>query len=180
MSVSLATGLPRYHLDWRTHKNIIAQKTELGILILQWMIKQACRYLKNWQEIIIWTEHLTHIDVDIKLRFKLLEQQLLAPNFLKQISKITGNLEIDRKNIILEIPETFFQKNLTLAQGISQKLSTLGFNISINDLSIKSLILNSQDVFSFNNLNIDNLLLNKIDKTRLRKEIIEQVHLSEI
>ena len=171
-------------LYWSKHKkiislseleNIIAKKTELGLLILQWMIKQACRYLKNWQEMIIWTENLNHIDEDIKIRFKLLEQQLLVPNFIKQISKITGSVEIDRKNIILEIPETFFQKDLNLAQEISQKLSLLGFNLSINDLSIKSLILNSQDIFSFNNLNIDNLLLNKIDKPRLRKEIIEQI-----
>jgi len=156
-------------------ETIIAKKADLGILILEWMMKKACRYLKNWQELIIWTEDLNHIDEDIKIRFKLLEQQLLMPNFIKQISKITGNLEIDSNNIILEIPEAFVQKNITLARETSQQLSKLGFNLSINDLSIKHLILNSQDTLPFGNLNIDNILLSEIENLRTSKEMIEKI-----
>ena len=154
---------------------ILQQKATLSLQTLKWMLQTADYDFKKWQEIIIWNENLSHIDENITMRFKLLEQQLLIPKFAQHLKQIINNLEMDRSNIIMEIPEIFVQKNSILAQKITHQLKSLGISLSVDNLSTKYLALNSQYNFRFNNLTVASSLVTKIDKSPRIKAIIKKI-----
>ena len=154
-------------------ENIMQQNTELGILVLNWMIKKAYQDLKTWQEIIIWNENLNHIDDNIKICLKILDWQSSLSRFIKNISNITENFAIDRKIVAIEIPEALVKKDVILSQKTSSKLYDLGFNLSLENLSIKYISLKSDSVFPFRNLNITSSLMNKIKESALQKQTID-------
>ena len=154
---------------------ILQEKAELSLPVLKWMFQTADYNFKKWQEIIIWNENSSHIDENITIRFKLLEQQLLIPKFAQQLKQIITNLEINRSNIVIEISEVFVQKNSVLAQKISHQLKSLGVTLSVDNLSTRYLALNSQYNFLIDNLKLASSLVTKIDESARNEAIIKKI-----
>ncbi len=154
---------------------VLHQKAALSFSVLKWMFQTADDDFKKWQEIILWNENSSHIDENITMRFKLLEQQLLIPNLVQHLEQITAKLEIERNNIIIEIPEIFAQKNSVLTQKISHQLKNLGICLSIDNLSTRYLALNNQYDFLVNNLKVASSLVTKIDESARIEAIIKEI-----
>ncbi len=154
---------------------VIQQNLSLNIAVLNWIFKTANSDFKKWQELIIWEVNSSQKNENIMIRLKLLETELLQPDLIQYLKNITNNLEIDRKNIILEISEAFVQKNTLLAVKIIPQLKKLGFYLSIDNLSSRYLTLNNQYQLNIDNLKIANCLTNKIDTSTSQRTIITQI-----
>ncbi len=151
---------------------ILQQKPELNILLWQWLLQTTHNDLRKWQELIVWDAKLSTLNEDIKVYFKLSEEQLLFPNLLQHIAQISANLAIDSNSIILEIPESCILKYPDLAHKIIRQINKIGFSLSLDNLSTEYLVLNSQRNFPIEILKIDSCLA--AEKSS-QKRIIEKL-----
>ena len=151
---------------------IFQQKPELNVRFLQWMLRVTHDDLQKWQEQILWDAKLSTLNEDIKIYFKLIEEQLLFPDLVQHIAQISTNLALDSSSIILEIPEFCILKHPDLIQKILKQVSKIGFSISLDNLSTQYLVLNSQYNLPIKNIKIDSYLAkDPNDKKKLIKNL---------
>ncbi len=153
----------------------IYQEDKLANDLLKWTLKTANQDLIKWQERIIWDQKLQDIEKDILIRLKILDSQLLIPNFSELLKISLNNLELEPKNVILEIPELFIHNNHEVLAKIIQKIHKSGIKFSLDNLSIKYLTINSIYNFPINNFKLSNFIFNNINNSNQKETMITNI-----
>ncbi|GAA0446768.1 hypothetical protein GCM10008934_39090 [Virgibacillus salarius] len=146
----------------------IAEKTGIIIDIGEWVLHEACRQNKKWQD-----EGLTPIVVSVNLSAVQLHQK----GFVGKIKKILNETNLDAKYLELEITESMAMKNEQSILDILQELRSEGILVAIDDFGTGYSSLKSLSLFPITKLKIDKMFMNKQDENRLIvKSIIQLSH----
>lgn len=115
---------------------------ELGLYIF----RQACTDFLLFKQ---YSSTIKHIAINVS------PVQLYQESFLQEITKITNELGILPKNIILEITETQIMKNIKQSIKLLNEIRNLGFSISIDDFGTGHSSLSYLKLLPVNELKID-------------------------
>jgi diguanylate cyclase (GGDEF)-like protein/PAS domain S-box-containing protein len=104
----------------------LAEETGMILPIGHWVLREACRQVKTWQERWPATAPLT-IAVNLSAR------QLQHPGIVDEVSAALAAAGLDPQNLVLEITETAIMEQLDAAITILTELRRLGVRLALDD-----------------------------------------------
>lgn len=143
----------------------IAEETGLIVRLDSWVLQEACRQMKTWQE---QYPDLSHFNVSVNLS----SLQFRLPNLIDKISKILDETGLESNHLKLEITESAFIDNPELAAIILEQLRELGVGLSLDDFGTGYSSLSNLYRFPVNTLKIDRSFINRIDRQQDGLEIV--------
>lgn len=149
----------------------IAEETGLINDIGEWVIKNVCKQIKQWEFIL---NNLMNVSVNVS------PIQLQDDKFVEKIKKIVSGKDIDPRLIEIEITETSLMNNIENGIDILNELKSHGFKIALDDFGTGYSSLKYLKTLPIDNLKIDksfvdNITINKRDEEMV-KGIIQLAH----
>lgn len=131
----------------------LAEETGLIVTIGHWVLEEACRQNKAWQDAGYFNFQTS---VNISTR------QFLEPNFVASVKDIIKKTGMNPKNLELEITESAIMKNPEETISMLQSISLMGISISIDDFGTRYSSLNYLRHFPVNCIKIDRSFIKDI------------------
>ena len=153
----------------------VAEETDLIIPIGWWVLREACRQMRGWQEQFPAQAPLT---INVNLSSK----QFFQPDLIQQIEQVLQETTLDARSLRLELAESILMENLDAATDIMLQLKALGVQLQVDQLGIGYSFLsrlqrlpNLMCYEKFNRLKIDRSLVSLIDIDNESLEIVQKI-----
>ncbi|UBF26400.1 EAL domain-containing protein [Kovacikia minuta CCNUW1] len=146
----------------------VAEETGLIIPLGNWVLQEACRQMRYWQQEFSAADHLT-ISVNIS------GKQFSQANFTPQIQQILQETGLDAKSLKLEITESILMDNVESTTASLLQLQALGIQLSMDDFGTGYSSLSYLNRFPVSTLKIDRSFIQSVDTDTEKLEIIRTV-----
>lgn len=145
----------------------IAEECGQILQIGKWVLEEACRQLKHWQEQFP-TEKSLYVTVNLSAR------QFAQPNLIDQVKDILAETGLDPECLKLEITESVLMEDFDSAAALLFQLRGLGVRLSIDDFGTGYSSLTYLHRFPIDTLKIDRSFVIRMDKdnTEIVKTIL--------
>lgn len=157
----------------------VAEQTGLIIIIGDWVIEQAFKQLKDWQNIFAKQGSLKLLE-NFSIAVNLSAKQFQHPDFISNIKQHLLKAEIEAKFIELEITESLLINDIEQSIRIMHELKDIGFKLSIDDFGTGYSSLSYLKQFPIDKLKIDRAFVmdieNNDDDKVLAKSITDLAH----
>ena len=147
----------------------IAEDTGLIVPLGNWVLKTAIRQMYNWQEIFPLALSKAKMAVNIS------GKQLLHTNLVEQIEQMLLETRLNPSCLKLEITETLFMENFSIATSILHKLSQLGIELSIDDFGTGYSSLGRLENLPIDTLKIDRCFVMEIDESSKKLAMVKAI-----
>ncbi len=137
----------------------VAEETGLIVPLGQWIMREACRQMRAWQQKFPQNPPLI-ISVNLSSR------QFCQPDLVKQIQEILQEVKLDRDSLKLEITESMMMNDVELAINLLQRLKALGLRLSIDDFGTGYSSLSYLHRFPVDTLKIDKSFVGRMDESK--------------
>ncbi|MEO7965806.1 MAG: GGDEF domain-containing protein [Gemmatimonadaceae bacterium] len=135
----------------------VAEETGLIIPLGRWVLQEACRQAKTWQDTIGPDRSLT-ITVNVTPR------QLLHPRFVADVSFALRESGIEPHRLVLEISEGGLARSMTDALNRLREVRALGVRIAIDDYGSRSASLGDPADIPVDILKIDRSYISQVTR----------------
>ncbi|MGQ0764453.1 MAG: putative bifunctional diguanylate cyclase/phosphodiesterase [Gemmatimonadota bacterium] len=132
-----------------------AEETGLIVPLGRWVLREACRQARAWQDSIGPDRSLT-VTVNITPR------QLLHPTFVDDVSAALRDSGIEPHRLVLEISEHALTRSLTDALNRLRQVRVLGVRIAIDDYGSRSAALGDPADIPVDILKIDRSFVSQV------------------
>ena len=146
----------------------IAEETGLIFEIGDWVLHEACRQTRFWQQTIPGYE-LLNINVNISQR------QFNQPELIALIQRVLAETGLDPSSLNLEITENMLMENAEAMIARLEMLRTLGVGLQIDDFGTGYSSLSYLQRFPIDTLKIDYSFINRIGTNGERSEIVRAI-----
>lgn len=143
----------------------IAEESGLIVQIGEWVIREACRQIQEWQK-----KGLPSIRIAVNIAM----QQLKQLNFATVVKDILTEFEVEPKYLELEITENVVIMHKEIIKMINQ-LKTVGCNIVLDDFGTGSSSLNYLRQINIDCLKIDQSFIRNITSSHSDEVIIKAI-----
>lgn len=130
----------------------IAEETGLILSIGEWVIKEACRQMKQWEK-----EGQPKLKVSVNVSAR----QFQDAEFSWKVKKILEEEKVDPRNLEIEITESVMM-NIEESSSLIQQLKKLGVKIAIDDFGAGYSSLNVIKNVEIDTLKIDKSLIDEV------------------
>lgn len=134
----------------------VAEETGLIIPIGQWVLREVCRQLRQWQSEFPNAESLS---INVNLCVK----QFMQANLLEELQQMLQQNALDPSTLNLEITESAVMESTTSAATILRQLKELGVELSIDDFGTGYSALSYLHRFPIKTLKIDRSFVSRMD-----------------
>lgn len=135
----------------------LAEETGLIVPIGHWVMEEACRQVKEWQQ--------AYSDsFPLQVSVNLSSRQFTQPNLIEQIKNVLDETAIDPKYLKLELTESAVMDNVEAAIKQLQEIRDLGIDLSIDDFGTGYSSLSYLHRFPLNTLKIDRSFVSQMNK----------------
>ena len=146
----------------------VAEETGLIIPIGQWVVREACRQMRQWQE--QFPEH-RNLTVSVNISSKMFSQ----PDFCEVIEEILHETGLQASSLRLEIVERMLIENPEPAAALLQRLKDLNVRFDIDDFGTGYSALNYLRHFPIDGLKIDRSFVNALTSDKNNAEIVKTI-----
>lgn len=145
----------------------ITEETGLIIQLGQWIFQEASRQLKQWQ--------VQFPDRTLKMSINLSRRQFHQVDLVDQFAQCLRDLDLDGRQIQLEITESMIMRNVEGARQLMQQLKELGLQLAIDDFGTGYSSLSYLHRFPTDTLKIDQSFVGRMDKSQDDREIVHTI-----
>lgn len=152
----------------------VVEETGLIVPIGGWVIREACRQMRAWQE--------QFPALPLTISVNLSSRQFFQSDLIWQIQQILKETQLDARSLRLEIPESVVMENLSSATATLLQVKALGVQLQIDQLGrdysfLKCLqrLPNLLCYEKFDRLKIDRSLVSQIDIDDESLEIVQKI-----
>lgn len=146
----------------------VAEETGLILPIGDWVLREACKQTREWQNVFPTLENLC---VSVNLSIK----QLAHENLTKFVQQVLEETNLNPKCLKLEVTETMLMENSDLALKILSELCALGVLVSTDDFGTGYSSLSYLHRFPFERLKIDRSFVGRMDTDPKSEEIVRTI-----
>ncbi len=134
----------------------IAEETGLIVELGQWILKEACRQMRTWQQ--MFPQHQSVI-----MSVNLSSRQFSQPNLVSQIALTLEQIGLSGEMLKLEITESMMMNDVEAAIELLKRLKALGLRLSIDDFGTGYSSLSYLHRFPIDTLKIDRSFVSRMD-----------------
>lgn len=146
----------------------VAEETGMIFVLGPWVLREACRQLKTWQERIPGCDGLT---VSVNVSSKVFSQ----PDFGKVVEDILSETGVDGSCLRLEIIERMLIEDAELAADLINRLKKLDVRFDIDDFGTGYSALNYLRHFPIKGLKIDGSFISALASDGNNAKIVETI-----
>ncbi len=146
----------------------IAEETGLIIPLGQWVLREACRQLKQWQD-----EYASEPPMSISVNLS--SRQFSQPSLINQIRQILTETGVDAHCLKLEITESAIMENTESAMDMLLQLKAMGIQLSVDDFGTGYSSLGYLYRFPMDVLKIDRSFVSRVDVDGEKLELVRTI-----
>jgi diguanylate cyclase (GGDEF)-like protein/PAS domain S-box-containing protein len=146
----------------------VAEETGLIIPIGEWVLEEACRQVKRWQE-----QFPTYPPLQISVNIS--GKQLMKSALIEQVSRVLKETGVEPRSLKLEITESIMMENIETAISVLNQLRALGVELSIDDFGTGYSSLSYLHRFPVSTLKIDRSFVSRMDGNNENAEIVRTI-----
>ena len=146
----------------------IAEETGLIVPIGQWVIEEACRQIRRWQD-----EFPQYPPLQISVNLS--SKQFINSDLIAQIRQALRETGLDAHSLKLEITESMVMENVEVATDMLQQLRNLGIELSIDDFGTGYSSLSYLHRFPISTLKIDRSFVSSMTGNNENAEIVRTI-----
>lgn len=159
---------PARGLVWPLDFIHLSEETGLILPLGRWVLREACRQLKGWQEVYRFDPPLM-ISVNISAR------QLSQPDFGQQVENILYETGLPAKSLRLEITESIVIENSCSMMAVLDYLRNLGVQLYIDDFGTGYSSLGYLDCLPVDAIKIDRSFVSNMSKARSSMGVVQAI-----
>ena len=144
----------------------IAEKTGLIVKIGEWVLKEACKQIKDWQD-----SYIPNLSIAVNLSVN----QIQSHKIVNQVSRILDETGLNPQNLELEITENILMKDLNYIVDTLKKLKTLNVRIAIDDFGTDYSSLSYLKQLPLDRIKIPKCFIDGIGKNIADESIISSI-----
>jgi len=145
----------------------VAEETGMILPLGEWVLWQACRQLRHWQNQFPQAPLVMSVNVSCK--------QLLSSDLVETIGRILDTYSLAGSSLKLEITETVFMENAQVIAKTLEKLKSLGVKLSIDDFGIGYSSLSRLHAFPIDTLKIDRSFISGNENLDENSQIVQTI-----
>ncbi|ROR30659.1 diguanylate cyclase (GGDEF)-like protein [Mobilisporobacter senegalensis] len=150
----------------------IAEETGLIVPIGRWVLFEACRQLKEWED---------EGYEDLTMSINLSARQFKDMDIIQMVYDTVDKTKVNPKHLELEITESIALSNLEYSVETIQKLQEIGIQFSLDDFGTGYSSMSYLKMLPVKNLKIDKSFIDTVmDNTRDQKIISTIINLAQI
>jgi diguanylate cyclase (GGDEF)-like protein len=146
----------------------LTEETGLIVAIGRWVLEQACRQMRDWQQ--RYPDH-----PPLQMSVNLAGRQFAQPDLLQQIEAVLAETGLDIRYLKLEVTETVIMAHAEAATVVLEKLSAMGVKLLMDDFGTGYSSLSYLYRFPLNTLKIDASFVRRMDVDRKNADIIQSI-----
>jgi diguanylate cyclase (GGDEF)-like protein/PAS domain S-box-containing protein len=146
----------------------MAEETGIILSIGQWVLQEACRQLRIWQQKRIMEPRL-FVSVNVS------SKQLIQPHLVAQIRTALEQSSLAPQDLRLEITETVFLSNPDLALAVLTELNDLGVRLYIDDFGVGYSALSYLQRLPVDTLKIDRAFIHDINASGGSSDLVASI-----
>ncbi len=145
-----------------------AERTSSIIPLGEWILKQACEQMYQWQQE---CSDGNSLFISINLSVRQFEQK----DLIEKIQHILDTTGLPPQNLKLEITESMVMDNVESAIAILEKLKSLGIRLSMDDFGTGFSSFSYLHRFPMDTLKIDRSFVSNLSKSTKNREIVSSI-----
>ena len=146
----------------------MAEETSAIIPLGEWIFKQACEQMYQWQQEF---SNCTSLFISVNLSVRQFEQK----NLIEMIQGILDTTGLASHNLKLEITESMVMDDVESAIAILEKLKLLGIRLSMDDFGTGFSSFSYLHRFPMDTLKVDRSFVSNLSKSTKNKEIVSSI-----
>jgi|GEM_PF-2300571 len=146
---------------------LVAEQTNLILPLGMWILKEACKQIRLWQDLL--HNQYANFTVSVNISGKQFEQE----DFIEQLDLIVAETKIDIRHLKLEITETLLMNNTEIAEGVFNQLKARQIQLAIDDFGTGYSSLSYLDRFPVDTLKIDRSFVSRLDEKNQASTIVK-------
>ncbi|MBI4848826.1 MAG: EAL domain-containing protein [Nitrospirae bacterium] len=145
----------------------VAEETGLIVRIGNWVLHEACRQMRLWQE-----EFSSDFPLTISVN---ISGKQFAPQLIQYIKRVLRETGLDSNSLILEITETVIMDNPEATAKLLMKLKEMNVRLQIDDFGTGYSSLNYLQHFPVDALKIDKSFIQLMNDNEDKLEIVKLI-----
>jgi diguanylate cyclase (GGDEF)-like protein/PAS domain S-box-containing protein len=147
----------------------VAEETGMIISLGQWVLREACRQMRDWQQRGLFSEGPLNLSVNLS------SKQFTQPDLVEQIKHVLRETSFDPRRLQLEITESVAMENAEATTTMLAQLKMLGAHILIDDFGTGYSSLSYLHRFPVNTLKIDRSFISRLGLVSENDEIAQTI-----
>lgn len=135
----------------------MAEETGMILAAGEWIMRKACRQLKQWQE------EFPDGDRPLEMSVNLSARQLSDPNLKQIVERALADARIEPSSLALELTESSLIEEKESARGVLGDLQKLGVGLMLDDFGTGYASLSYLSMLRFDALKIDRSFVGRLD-----------------
>lgn len=149
----------------------VAEDTSLILNIGEWLLKEACQQLQQWQQKYAHSQQVTSLKMSINLSC----QQLQDPLFIEKLDRILRETGVDGSSLRLEITESALIEPGGGVRDTLEQIRKRNIKLSIDDFGTGYSSLSYLRRFPIDNLKIDRSFIEQMNFDAENLEIVKVI-----
>ncbi|MBV9784230.1 MAG: EAL domain-containing protein [Acidisphaera sp.] len=146
----------------------VAEETGLIVPLGLWVLREACRTTRRWQQEFPQASHLT-ISINLSAR------QFTQPDLVEQVRRVIEEVGIDPRTVRLEVTESVTMGNAERAIRVLSQLKQLGVRLSLDDFGTGYSSLSYLQRFPLDVLKIDRSFISAMSHSPESLQIVNTI-----